>query len=76
MVARIEPAVELIGSQLSNMQGEAEPEPLMPSLYPGQPWEKLGVDLFMLGGKTHFLVVDYVSRYVEIFLLTSTKSNM
>ncbi|XP_061920402.1 uncharacterized protein K02A2.6-like [Entelurus aequoreus] len=50
-------------------------EPLMPSPYPGRPWEKLGADLFMLGTKTYLLVVDYMSRYVEIALLTSTRSN-
>ena len=50
-------------------------EPLIPSPYPGRPWEKLGADLFMLGSKTYLLVVDYMSRYVEIALLTSTKSN-
>jgi hypothetical protein len=29
----------------------------------------------MLGSKTYLLVVVYMSRYVEIALLTSTKSN-
>ncbi|XP_061885232.1 uncharacterized protein clasp1b isoform X1 [Entelurus aequoreus] len=36
-------------------------ETLMPSPYPGRPWEKLGADLFMLCTKTYLLVVDYMS---------------
>ncbi|XP_034075852.1 uncharacterized protein K02A2.6-like [Gymnodraco acuticeps] len=49
-------------------------EPLMPTQYPGRPWQKLGADLFMLGSKSYLLVVDYASRYVEMALLTPTKS--
>ncbi|XP_051916322.1 uncharacterized protein K02A2.6-like [Hippocampus zosterae] len=50
-------------------------EPMIPSPYPGRPWEKLGADLFVLGGKTYLLVVDYMSRYVEIAPLASSKSD-
>ncbi|KAE8285741.1 hypothetical protein D5F01_LYC15408 [Larimichthys crocea] len=49
--------------------------PLMPTPYPGRPWQKCGADLFMLGSKTYLLVVDYASRYVEIALLTPTRSD-
>ncbi len=50
-------------------------EPLMPTPYPGRLWQKCGADLFMIGGKTYLLVVDYASRYVEIALLTPSRSN-
>ncbi|KAL6455308.1 hypothetical protein MHYP_G00362590 [Metynnis hypsauchen] len=50
-------------------------EPLIPTPYPGQPWQKCGADLFTLKNKTYLLVVDYASRYVEIALLTPTRSN-
>ncbi|KAL7865994.1 hypothetical protein SRHO_G00112410 [Serrasalmus rhombeus] len=50
-------------------------EPLISTPYLGKPWQKCGADLFMLGSKTYLLVVDYMSRYVEIALLTPTRSN-
>lgn len=53
---------------------ENHTEPLMPSQYPGRPWQKLGADLFMLRGKTYLLVVDYASRFVEIAPLTPSRS--
>ena len=49
-------------------------EPLMPSEHPDRPWQRLGADLFELGGKTYLLVVDYFSRYIEIALLSHTRS--
>ncbi len=49
-------------------------EPLMPTEMPVRPWQTLGADLFTLKGKTYILVVDYFSRYVEIALLSPTRS--
>lgn len=49
-------------------------EPLMPTEMPDRHWQTLGADLFTLKGKTYLLVVDYFSRYVEIALLSPTRS--
>ncbi|KAJ8377185.1 hypothetical protein SKAU_G00077650 [Synaphobranchus kaupii] len=49
-------------------------EPMMPSEYPDRPWQKVGADLFTLGRDNYLLVVDYASRFVEIALLTPTRS--
>ena len=49
-------------------------ESLMPSERPDRPWQRLGADLFELGGKTYLLVVDYFSRYIEIALLSHSRS--
>ncbi|KAJ7996477.1 hypothetical protein DPEC_G00237470 [Dallia pectoralis] len=49
-------------------------EPLMPTEMPDRPWQTLGADLFALKGKTYLLVVDFFSRYVEIALLSPTRS--
>ena len=45
------------------------PEPkesLMSSSFPSQQWERLGMDLFQLKGKSYLLVVDYYLRWVEV----------
>ena len=41
-------------------------EPLMPSALPDRPWQRLGSDLFHYRGKTHMIVVDYYSRWIEV----------
>ena len=50
-------------------------EPLMPSVLPERPWQKLGSDLFELQGKNYLLIVDYFSRFVEVIKLASTTAN-
>ena len=49
-------------------------EPLMVSSYPQRPWERVGMDLFELQGKTYVIVVCYRSRWPEVRRLTQTTS--
>ena len=48
---------------------------MITSQLPDYPWQKVGSDLFELGGSTFLLVVDYFSRFVEISKLTTTCSS-
>ena len=48
------------------------PEPLIPSPFPQQPWQRVGTDLFKWKKTDYLLVVDYYSRFIEIAKLTST----
>ena len=50
------------------------PQPLIPTLLPTLPWEKVGSDLFEWKGAMYVLVVDYYSRYIEIARLTQATS--
>ena len=49
-------------------------EPMIASQLPDYPWQKVGPDLFELGGSTFLLVVHYFSR-LEISKLTTTSSS-
>ncbi|KAK7092375.1 hypothetical protein V1264_008127 [Littorina saxatilis] len=44
----------------------AAKEPLLPSSIPDRPWSRLGMDLFELKGKTYLIVVDYLSRWIDM----------
>ena len=50
-------------------------EPLMPTNFPKLPWEKVATDLFYWQGSNYILVVDYLSRYIEIARLTKETSS-
>ena len=50
-------------------------EPLIPSPFPGRPWEKVGTDLFEWKKSNYIVVIDYYSRYIEIAKLSSTTSS-
>uniref|UniRef100_A0A3B3QWT0 Integrase catalytic domain-containing protein n=1 Tax=Paramormyrops kingsleyae TaxID=1676925 RepID=A0A3B3QWT0_9TELE len=41
---------------------------------PDAPWQKVGTDLFFLDGQNYLLVIDYLSNYPEIALLTSAST--
>ena len=45
-------------------------EPLIPSVLPDRPWQKIGIDLFELKGKPYLLSIDYFSRFAEVALLS------
>ena len=49
-------------------------EPLIPSVLPAYPWQRISTDLFVLNGHTFMVVVDYFSRFPEVSKLTSTTS--
>ena len=49
-------------------------EPLIPSVLPAYPWQRISTDLFVLNGHTYMVVVDYFSRFPEVSKLTSTTS--
>ena len=50
-------------------------EPLIPSVLPDRPWQKLAADMFQLNGQSYLLVVDYFSRYPEVALANKTTSS-
>ena len=51
------------------------PEPLMPSVLPTLPWQKVATDLFKWKGATYLLIVDYFSKYIEISKLDNETSH-
>ena len=50
-------------------------EPMMIMNDATAPWQKVGADLFQLGGKDYLIVIDYYSNYPEVALLSSTSSH-
>ena len=49
-------------------------ELLIPTEFPSLPWEKVATDLFVWKGNNYLLVVDYLSRYIEIARLPKETS--
>ena len=49
-------------------------QPILPTLLPEYPWQRVASDRFELDKKTFLLIADYFSRYVEVQTLTSTTS--
>lgn len=50
-------------------------EPLLCSPLPSQPWQKVTADLFELNKSHYLLVVDFFSRFPEVFKLNSTTAS-
>nr|CAH7731836.1 unnamed protein product [Callosobruchus chinensis] len=51
-------------------------EPFVKDSFPERPWQKVAIDLLKLDGFWYMIVVDYFSRYFEIFKLTSLTSTV
>ncbi|UYV69370.1 K02A2.6-like, partial [Cordylochernes scorpioides] len=49
-------------------------EPLIPNDFPERPWQKVGMDLFHYEGSEYLVVVDYLSRFIEVVQLTKLSS--
>lgn len=50
-------------------------EPLIPHELPGRPWENIASDIFQIRSKYYLLVVDYYSKYVEVYTLPDIRSS-
>ncbi|RXN33948.1 Retrotransposable element Tf2 type 1 [Labeo rohita] len=55
-------------------RAKQQKEPMIISDAPEEPWQKVGTDLFSLDGQNYLLVIDYLSNYPEIALLSSTSA--
>ena len=49
-------------------------EPLIPTVLPELPWQRVGTDLFEFKARSYLLIVDYYSRFIEIAQLNRTTS--
>lgn len=49
-------------------------EPLKPHPVPNLPWEKIGIDFLELEHSVYMIVIDYYSKYTEVFSLPNMKS--
>ena len=58
----------------SRYQRSNSHDPLITHEVPEAPWEKVGTDLFQLGGKDYLIVVDYYSLWPEVYVLSKTTS--
>lgn len=52
-------------------QAKQPKEPMTITDIPDEPWQKVGTDLFYLDGKNYLVVIDYLSNYPEMALLSN-----
>ena len=50
------------------------PEPLIPSIFPTLPWQRVATDLFEWKGSKYLPIVDYYSCYIKIAQLSNESS--
>lgn len=50
-------------------------EPLLPSVLPSRPWQKVAIDLCEFKKQNYLVISDYFSRFLEIFHLPTTTSS-
>ena len=50
-------------------------QPMIPSVLPDLPWQKIATDLFEWKGSNYLLIVDYFSRYIEIAKLSGLSAD-
>ena len=50
-------------------------EPLITTPIPDRPWKMVATDLFELEGRDYLLVVDYLSRFVEVGMMRKSKTS-
>ncbi|CAM1294288.1 Uncharacterised protein r2_g366 [Pycnogonum litorale] len=55
-------------------QNQQFPERLHTTLTRELPWEEIGTDLFEFNSKTYLLTIDYLSKFIEVDLLTEATS--
>lgn len=61
-------------SHCASLKPSQRKEPLMPTPLPQGPWQRVGMDLFQLGGKDFLVMCDYYSRWIEVLALSSTSA--
>lgn len=60
--------------QCATYRQQQRKEPLMVSSLPGRPWMRVAADLFQYQDSHYLLLVDYYSRYPEVYRLSSLQS--
>lgn len=55
--------------QCHQLQPKHQAEPLKQHQVPELPWIKVGADIFELHGQSYLLLVDYLTKYPEVFNL-------
>ena len=59
---------------ICEMHRTIPPEPLQPTPTPEFAWRRVGSDLFDWQGENYLLLVDYYSRWIEVYHLTNITS--